>query len=70
MDVPIHEIVEETGDAIDFSPLESFSVGIDAQIVDVAVPQVQEDLVEFVKLVSPQRLQQRTMEQIMDVPVP
>lgn len=42
---------------------------IDEQIVDVSVPQIRERCVEVVKAIPLERLQQRTVEQIVHVPV-
>ena len=39
------------------------------QVVDVPVPQIQEQTVEVVKIL-PERVQQRSVEQVVDVPVP
>ena len=44
-------------------------VGLRRQVVDVPVPQIQEQTVEVVKIL-PERVQQRSVEQIVGVPVP
>ena len=41
-----------------------------AKDVDVPVPQIQEQIVEVVKVIPQERVKNRAMEQIMDVPDP
>ena len=65
----VHVLVPPIADEIVEVPEERISECIAEQIVYVPVPPNPEETVEVIKLVSQERVQQRTVEQFVDVPV-
>ena len=55
---------------IQLIPQERISERIVEHIVDVPVPQMQEQIVEVIKVIPQELVSERIVEQIVDVPVP